>query len=66
MNGGSGCAASVAATQLRSDEVKFGPLRFREEFLVGVFERALERRLVFIRPDALEIGLAPWSLQRRG
>src|SRR5262249_1413518 len=37
-----------------------------EKFLVGVLCRALERRIKFVSPDALEIGLAPRSFQRLG
>ena len=59
-------AAVVAAAQGGALPVECGALGIGEEFLVGIFGRALERRIGLDRPDALQIGLAPGCLQRRG
>ena len=42
------------------------PLCLGEEFLVGPFGGALQRRVGFVGPNALQVGFAPGRLRRRG
>ena len=61
---GAALDALVAAQQLRSLLVQIGPLFLGEELLVRVARRALQGRVGFIGPDALQVGIAPWRLHR--
>ncbi len=56
-------ATVIAAVQIGPYAVEFRPLRLGEEFLVREFRRALERRIGFVGPDTLQIGVAPRRLQ---
>src|SRR5262249_31127923 len=56
--------AIVLAEDCRPLCIQFGALRLGEEFLVRIFGGALQRRVGFIPPDALQIGVAPGGCQR--
>src|SRR5580704_9190522 len=45
--------------------VKFGALRLGEEFLGSVLGRALQGRVEFVGPDALQIGFTPRRFEGR-
>src|SRR5690242_13363717 len=51
--------AFIAAKQLRARFVQFGALFVGEKFLAGVFGGALEGSGGFVRPDALQVRIAP-------
>jgi hypothetical protein len=53
----------VAAEQRRSLLIQFGPLRLGENFLVRVLGGALQGRVGFVGPNALQIGFAPGRFQ---
>src|SRR5262245_7051699 len=58
-------APFVATAILRPDAVELRPLLVSEEFLVRKPGGALERGVIFDRPDPLQVGLAPGGLQAR-
>src|SRR5260370_24160605 len=55
----------VFAGERRAHLIQFGPLLGGKIFLVRKSGRALQRRISFLRPKALQIGVAPGRFQRR-
>src|SRR5258708_14269434 len=51
---------------LRSRCVNFNSLCLGEKFLVRVLWGALQRRVRFVGPNALQLGFSPWRFQRPG
>ena len=43
--------------------VEIGPFLIRKLFLVGILGRSLQRRLIRIGPDSLNVGVAPCGLE---
>jgi hypothetical protein len=58
--------AIVLAAQRRALGIQFGSLRVGEKFLACIFGGALQGRVGFVQPNALQIGVAPRRLRRRG
>jgi hypothetical protein len=63
---GAALPAIVLAAQVRPRRIQFGTLRLGEELLVPIPGGTLQRRVGLVQPDALQIGVAPRRLQRRG
>src|SRR6185295_5241760 len=51
--------ALVAAEDRGALPIQFGALFVGERFLGGVFRGPLQRRLILVGPDALQVGIAP-------